>query len=432
MKGLIEFEERAPFVASLLHRLSAYVFTYPAVLFGTALRGLRGRPLRKEMLSAKDVRSILLTRVDGLGDLVLFSAFIREIRGRWPKAHITMVVDKRFLSLFEACPYADEVIGFNEEGSKYARLILGPLRAFTLARSRLWARNFDLAINPRWDVDSRHAALIGYLSLAKHHFGFSERINARKRMLNRGLDHFYSHLIASEEGTKHEAERNGEVLRSLRIPADSSRNIELWLTEADRNYAAKVMAENGITSATTLVCLGIGAKESKRRWPVDRFASVAAQLRKTLNARFLVIGDSEDARNAQQMRSVLGSALINQAGSCSVRQSSALLAYCGAYLGNDSGPMHLAAAMGVPVVEISCHPLTASDDHVNSPLRYAPLTHPLRILRPEKGRDFCMNDCSSLTPHCILNVATDQVEEAIYNLLTREVSQNQAVALARR
>ena len=72
-----------------------------------------------------------------------------------------------------------------------------------------------------------------------------------------------------------------------------------------------------------------------------------------------MVGDSMDAANAEDMRAILGPAMINQAGICTVRQSAALLSFCHAFIGNDSGPMHLAAASDVPVIELSCHPKSA-------------------------------------------------------------------------
>ena len=136
----------------------------------------------------------------------------------------------------------------------------------------------------------------------------------------------------------------------------------------------RCLAKNGVTARQPLICLGIGATEAKRRWPIERFSALAEWLVETYGARILVVGDSVDASNAEHMRPILGPAMINQAGVCTVRQSAALLSFCHAFIGNDSGPMHLAAASDVPVIELSCHPKTAPQGHINSPQRYAPLS----------------------------------------------------------
>lgn len=430
MSTLTAFEKNVPFLSSLLHRGTAYVFTRSIYWMGLALHKFQKGRTAAGPLDEREVKSILITRVDGLGDLVLVSSLLREVRRHWRKAHITLVVDKRFLSFVEHSPYADEVIGFNEEGSKYKRLFVGPWRALQLSRKQLWQRRFDLAINPRWDIDSRHATIIGYFSLARHHLGFSETVSERKRHLNYGFNRFFTQIIPSKAGTRHETERNAEVLHALGICNINTDQLELALTEADWAYAQQILAQNGVNSGDLLFCLGVGATEAKRRWPIERFAYIAEWLHDKFQAKFLVVGDSVDACNAEQMRSILGSTMINQAGVCNIRQSAALIAFCNGYLGNDSGPMHLAAASNVPVIELSCHPEGAPAEHINSPVRYAPITDWLRIIQPKPLHPNCMSGCSAPAAHCILNIHPHEVKKALNELIGEQISRKSMSASA--
>jgi heptosyltransferase-2 len=79
--------------------------------------------------------------------------------------------------------------------------------------------------------------------------------------------------------------------------------------------------------------------------------------------------------------------------------------------------MHIAAAAGTPVVEISCHPNGGDPLHPNSPERFGPWQVPHRILRPEHARDGCVTSCRAPVAHCIENVQVDVVIEAIESLL---------------
>ena len=417
MKTLLSLEQRFGSASAVAQSITSVLFTAPVQLSGGYLRRLQGCPQTGREFDPRTVKSILLTRVDGLGDLVLFSSFVREVRELWPHAHITLVVDQRFASLVEHCPYVDEVIGFSERGSKYARLFTGPRRAYKLAKQRLWQRRFDLAISPRWDYDTRHAAVLSFLSLPRYHFGFSEMVSRRKRALNYGLDALFTHVVPSKPGVCHEIERNAEMLAALGGNRARIHNLELWLSDSDRFYARQSLAKNGVMARQPLICLGIGATQAKRRWPIERFSALAQWLVETYGARILVVGDTVDACNAEYMRPILGPAMINQAGVCTVRQSAALLSFCHAFIGNDSGPMHLAAASDVPVIELSCHPQTAPQGNINSPHRYAPSSEWARVMQPAPLSEECQTGCNDAEAHCILNLQLCDVKEVASELM---------------
>jgi ADP-heptose:LPS heptosyltransferase len=430
MKTLVSFEQRLGFVSAVAQSIISVLFTTPVRYLGDYLRWLKGFHEMEREFDPHSIKSILLTRVDGLGDLVLFSSLVREVRGLWPHAHITLVVDQVFVSLVEQCPYVDEVIGFNQRGSKYGRLFTGLRRAYKLAKQRLWQRRFDLAISPRWDLDTLHAAVLNFLSLPRYHFGFSEMVSRRKRALNYGLDALFTHVVLSEPGVRHEIERNAELLTALGGDPARIHTLELWLSDSDRFYARQVLTENGVTARQPLICLGIGATQAKRRWPIERFSALADWLVKTYGARILVVGDSMDARNAEHMRAILGPAMINQAGACSVRQSAALLSFCHAFIGNDSGPMHLAAASDVPVIELSCHPKSAPQDYINSPHRYAPLSGWARVMQPAPLSEECQRGCNDAEAHCILNLQLRDIKDVSNELMSERSHIRQSVATA--
>ena len=87
------------------------------------------------------------------------------------------------------------------------------------------------------------------------------------------------------------------------------------------------------------------------------------------------------------------------------------------YIGNDSGPMHMAAAVETPVVEISCHPETAPPEHANAPERYYPLVSPHRVVRPQHFENPCGYACIAKEPHCILANTIEAVLDASLEVL---------------
>lgn len=403
-----------------LQQASFLLINKPAWLAGAALRCIKRRPLDEHEPDRSEIHSILVVRLDGIGDIVIFSSFLRGLRKGFPGAWITLVVDERLVSFVELCPFADQVIGFNVRGTRYKRLLLGGFRAWRLAAARLHARRFDLAINARWDVDSRTATLLGYFSLARRHLGFSESVNPRKAGINRGADRLFSHLVPAAPGIVHEQQRNNEVLSRLKIAPDTE-SPEVWLSDDDRCWAETALQEHDAREGAYLVCLGIGAGERVRLWPAERFGEIASWLIEQMDARIVIVGDARDRALAEPLARGSGGRVVNLAGICSLRQSAAVLALCDLFVGNDSGPMHIASAAGVPVVEISCHPLTADAGHLNSPRRYAPVGVRSRIIQPRSGRYPCTDGCQASSAHCILDIGPSDVKAAITDLLAEAI-----------
>ncbi len=388
----------------------------PGWIAGATLRTAKNTPLERGAVNQRQVRSILVTRVDGLGDLVIFSPFLRRLRMRFPAAWISLVVDDKLQDFAGACPWVDEVIGFDESGGKYARTFLACVRAWRLAARRLHSRSFDLAITPRWDVDSRAALFIGYFSLARHHVGFTEKTTKRRAALNRNANRLLSHIVAGSPETLHEHRRNQEILAFLQIPGADEAG-ELWLRDDDIAWADVALRNAGSRGHQPLVCLGIGAVERKRTWPLERFAGIAEWLRDKLDADIVIVGDARDKAHAERLAEAAGARIFNFAGACSLARSAALIRNCDLFIGNDSGPMHLAAAAGVPVIEISCHPRDGRTDHVNSPVRYRPAGADSLVLQPRRARYPCRDACMAAAPHCILDVTPDDVKQGVEALL---------------
>jgi ADP-heptose:LPS heptosyltransferase len=399
----------------------------PARIVGGALRFTRRKPLCRGKLNLEEIRSVLVVRLDGLGDVVLMSALLKGLRRRFPVAKITLLVDERLRTLVELCPWVDAVIGFEQSAAKHKRVLLGVARAWRFATANLHSKDFDLAINPRWDVDSRSAAVVGYLSLARFHLGFAESVNPRKGRLNRGLDRLFSHLVPCVPEPIHESERNSEVLAALGLDADDI-SPEVWLGDDDRKWAERVMDEHTPGSEGPVICVAPGAIEAKRKWPMHRFEQVIRWSVGELNARVIVIGDKKDQHETAQLSKIKlpkesSQGIVNLSGKCTLRQSAAILAHCDLFIGNDSGPMHVARAMRIPVIEISGHPGTGDPGHVNSPVRYGPRDIPHRILQPQAARQPCRNFCGAESPHCILDIDVPAVKSAIVDLIPSRIKQ---------
>ena len=367
--------------------------------------------------SVKDARSILVVRTDSIGDLILMSPFLRELRRSNAAAWISLVVDRRFMNLVETCPYVNEVLPFDLGNQGRTGSLALHRRALRLGRTRFWKRAFDLALLPRWDVDYYHAAFIALFSRARERVGYTEKVSQLKARLNRDYDGLFTRKLNGQEA-KHEVEHNLDFLRAVggTIRDDS---LELWLTPEDREVAQARLSSNGVDSSDLLIGLAPGAGYPRRLWPIGRFIELGRYLQREHAARLLIVGGPEDRERGERLKKELGAAAINFAGETTLRQTAALLEHTRLVVANDSGPMHVAAAAGAAVVEISCHPATGEHNHSNSPTRFRPWTEEYAVLQPPGASTPCEAGCEWHEAHCILNVSCDIVKEAVTSILER-------------
>ena len=398
--------------------LSLPASPWAAHLIGEPLFRLMGLRDRGRELCLSKVKRVLVVRLDEIGDVIMTTPFLHELRQNLPKTWITLLVKPEIYNLVELCPSVNEVLVYNWRAHRYLVSFIRQWRALRLARKSLWQRHFDLCILPRWDVDGYHATFLAYFSGARWRVGYSEIVSDCKQRHSNGLDCLLTHVLHGNT-VKHEVEHNLDVIRFLGGTVREE-CLELWLSPEDEAFAKQVLSLHGVKDDSVLVSFGPGAGAPKRMWPLSNFVELGAWLKQEVNAHLVVVGGEGEEPLGQELQRQLGDRVINLVGQTTLRQTGALLKRCYLYVGNDAGPMHLAAAAGIPVIEISCHPLGGSPLHANSPRRFGPWRVPHRVLQPETAVDPCVDACTAARAHCILGVAPERAIEAIAAQLSRQ------------
>ena len=375
---------------------------YNALACGVLVRR-RGSDIRAE----RAIRRILVVKLDRLGDVILASAFFRELRKNYPDATITVVTSAESLALLQSCPYVD-------------RTIAAPASLLNIVAARRIARSLqsrfgspDLAIIPRYCVDLYGAGWISFFSGAPFRVAFSESATPRKSLVNRGADVLFTDLV-SPSGVPHEVERNLDLLRHLGLIVSSDK-LEIWSSDSERRAADSMLTPAG---GEQLIAVGLGASQPKKMWPIERYAEVCRRLRAVTGARLVVMGSRSEIPLLNRFRDLLGDAVV-VSGAVSLGTVAALFARCSLFIGCDSAQKHIAAAAGIPVVEVSCHP--ADGDPANGPARFGAWGVPQAVLQPSAADRPCSAGCEALTAHCILRVSVADVERAAATLLASHV-----------
>lgn len=382
------------------------------------LRGMRS----KDSFKNEDIKKILVLKTDRIGDITLTTPFLRELRKAFPNSRISFLLDSSVSPLVELCPHIDEIVRFDQNGwSRYWRW---HCFLFALPASlKLWSHRFDLAIRMGWSTDRDYSSAITYLSGARWRLGYTEHMQAEKEEINRGYDRFFTHLIKAS-CNKHEVQHNLHVLEELGWQPQSDK-IELWLSNADEEYAQNLISSfTGTDDSRPLIAFCVGASVERKKWPIERFKEVAQWLVREHKARILVVGGKNEYALADQLVEAIPGDAINIAGKTSIRQCAAVLKHCDLYVGNDTGPMHLAAVFGVAVLAIYTYPATAEKYQNNCPHRFGPWQVPSQTLQPKQALEPCNQNvfgaCIGKQQHCILQISVDEAKEALAGLMERQ------------
>ncbi len=252
--------------------------------------------------------------------------------------------DSRDLAI--ACPYVDEIIALNM--SRYRKDFL--YRVATIRRLR--SRRFDLAIHPVFSPTQEGDEIL-YCSWEKRSIGFEGdacNIDHSLQVRNR---RFYSKRIQIESGVTQEGERNRfftERLCGVHIP-EKTFLPELWMSDADRLEGMQILSAQGLdSSGSPLVAVFPGALGLWRTWPIGNFARLADLLVEQYDAKVLLCGSISERSLARSVAAQMKSVPTIVAGKTSLRQLGAIFERCSLFVGNDTGPLHLAVATGTPTL----------------------------------------------------------------------------------
>ena len=330
---------------------------------------------------------ILLIRLSSLGDIVLTTPAIRAVRGHFPDAHIAMLVGKQSAEVLQANPHLDEIITFDrvakdKDTGEMLRI------ARVLRESR-----FTLAI----DLQRKfRTALLMYLG------GVAERVG-KGRLCT---------LSVPEQGNKHATAHYFDLLHAVDIPAVDQR-LEMFLVESERAEASQRFDTAGVSQTGLKVGFFPGAGWKLREWMPERFASIGDRLVQHFSAEVLIFGGEKESELVHSVANLMSAPAVPFAGNLQVRELAACIEKCDLFLTNDTGPMHIAAAVGTPTVS-----LFGPGNHI----RFQPLGELHQIIR----HDVPCSPCKQFTDKCKDNICmkkitVDEVWQSISDALA-EVS----------
>jgi predicted lipopolysaccharide heptosyltransferase III len=274
-----------------------------------------------------------------IGDVILSTPLLPLLRNRFPKASLTFLVNPGTESVLFGNPHLEEIIVIPRVGWAGQLGFLQKLRQ----------SGFDGVVDL---TDGDRSALLTYWTGAGVRLGFNRE--------NRWRGKLYSKVLPSAYGSMHMVDYHAQALTELGI-SDAVGEPEIYLRREDEEQGDQLLASLRIGD-TPLVVLSPSARYSFKAWPLERFAALADWLAEQ-GAAVALIGHQEEVFIGRQIINLTKSKPRNLMGQTLLPQLATLMKRSALFVGNDGGPMHMAAAVGCPVLGL----FGPTDPHVWGP-----------------------------------------------------------------
>jgi len=322
---------------------------------------------------------------------------VRAIRKNFPGARITLLAKPWVVPVFEESPHVDAVMRYDSTGRHQG----GP--GLLRLAGDLRRREFDLAILFQ---NAFEAALLAWLARIPRRMGFAT--DGRTALLTDRLFNYRGlkkgHLIDYYIG----------ILTGAGLDP-AGRDLELFIAAGERARARALLAEFGIASDEPVAGLNPGATfGTAKRWLPERFAELSRRFYEAKGVRSLLFGGPGEARLGEEIAAMAGDCAINLCGRTNLREAMALIGDCLFFITNDSGLMHVAAALNTPQLAI----IGPTDF-----LATGPSNSRSRLVRVPGACHLspCLKTDCPIDHRCMTQISVDMVLDELQALLAEEV-----------
>jgi len=273
---------------------------------------------------------ILLIKPSSFGDIIHGLPALAACKGHWPDAQIDWAVKREWAGLLAGHPLLRRVVFF-------PGTVWKGLRAWPALRRE----DYDLVIDLQGLLRSGlYAALTG----CPVRVGFDDS--------REGSSWFYSHRVKVSNDAVHAVDRCLDLVRRIGVKTAPAPAFPVPDGKKEQEWVDDLWRRHQIRDGEALCIVHPSARWETKRWPAERFAQLADGLIARERMRIIIVGSAAEASQIEEMSRQMSQPAINLAGQTDLLQLAALLRRANLLVSNDSGPIHLAAAVGTPVVAI--------------------------------------------------------------------------------
>lgn len=344
-----------------------------------------------QILSPSSIRRMVIRTPNWVGDAVMSTPFLRAVRKNFPHTDISLLAKPWVAPVYANNPHIDHIIIYDAAGRHR-----GFSGKFSLAKD-LRKHDFDMALLLQ---NAFEAAFLTWMAAIPIRLGYDT--DARKMLLTHPV-HRYPALKRL-----HQIEYYLEILNGAKLAAVSS-EMEIFITDAEKAQAIQHIRAGGCLEKAVIGINPGAAYGTAKRWFADRFAELSNRLKSIPDVCFLVFGGPGEEALGKQIAASVGNRCINLCGKTSLRQAIALIDQCRLFITNDSGLMHVAAALNLPQIAIF-----GPTDHTTTSAR----SHLSHIIRMPVACSPCMKPDCPIDHQCMDAVSVDHVLGLALKLLS--------------
>ncbi len=343
------------------------------------------------------VKRILIRTTNWIGDAVMTTPVVHAIRRNFPEAHIGILAKPWVAPVFNANPHVDEVLIYDTKGLH--RGFSGKQRQAKELRQGHWDAGIVLP-------NSFESALLFAMARIPIRIGYKTQLR----------HYLLTHPVFLDQQLKDHSHETDHYLRLLKLSGlqVDSPLLELAVSQTDQARGRDLLQENGIEDTETVIGINPGAAfGTAKRWPAERFAQLADLLAEKQTARILIFGGPGEQDVAQLISTSMTLTPLILSGKTTLGEAMALVEKCDLLVTNDSGLMHIAAALHRPLVAIF---------GPTNPVTTGPLDSRAKIVREPVECSPCLKRECPLEYHvCMDRISVERVFEVCQSQLTETI-----------
>jgi len=346
------------------------------------------------------VRKVLLIRLRNIGDVVVVTPCTRAVKETFPEAHLSVLVERASEGVLLGNPYVDEILVLDRGRIRE----VGPSRAFWKELEFLLGlrrKGFDLVINLHGGPRS---ALQTFFSGARYRLGgfpfwhpWNWVYNIRTRPIKE--------VLGKDARDAHIVERHLATLKAAGLETKDPGLVMAVTGEAQASLD-RLFREKGVGDGERLVTIHPASRGRSKRWREERFAQLADRLIEEFGANVLLVSGPKEKEVCRRVQAAMQREAVNLGGLTTLQELAALLKRSALFIGLDGAPVHIAAAVGTPVVALYG---PTSDT-------WRPWTDRAIVVRGSTPCLGCRRSCPYDPPPCMDGIGVDQVFDAILTL----------------
>ena len=286
-----------------------------------------------------------------MGDLLQTTPLLSGLRNKYPGAGITLLANQAFAGICSSIPLFDELITFDMRGYRSRLLdsthsLVDNYRFLEKMLDDVNRKEYDLLFNV---THSQISAFLSSMIKAGEIRGFTSNSEGHRVIKHPWMRYFFNVIPNRNYNPFHLVDmylKVGEVEPHMD-------GLYYEMSEDDAGTAEALLRQEGIAQDEALVGIHLGASKGDKRWPVSSYASLAEMIKDYSGAGIVLFGSKDEEELATEFKRCTKVDHTSFVGRTNIRELAALLKRCRLFISNDTGPLHIATAVGTKVVDIS-------------------------------------------------------------------------------